>query len=156
MGRRCQILCCIEMVEGAHFLHNLLCYYNIAASALNSTSSNQIPHSPTSTSHSIPPPTPQSTCQTNTYQENMPHLRHRMRCRRGSGRGRATHPPSLCLSNSTPLDSSFPSTTAHYTDRYPNTHSGRGSAQMTNFRRDAEAQQPPDDSVLMMNPYHST
>lgn len=155
-GRRCQILCCIEMVEGAHFSHNLFCCFRTAASPLNSASDHHIPHSPTSTGHSIPHPAPPSTRRTNSNQVNMPRLWHRMRCRRGNIKGRATRPPSLSLSASTPLDSSSPLTAAHFTGRYPATHSGRGHAQTIGSRHAADTHQAPDASIPTMQPYHST
>ena len=37
IGRRCQLLCCIEIIEGVHFSHNSLCCYRISTSTLNST-----------------------------------------------------------------------------------------------------------------------
>lgn len=155
-GRKCQILYCIEMVEDAHFLHNLLCCFRTAATALNSDSERQIPHSPSPTSHFIPRPAPPSTRRTNSNQANMPHLRHRMQCRSGSNRGKATCPPSSSLSASTPSDSSSPSTAAHFTSRYPSTRSGRGHAQTVGSKSAVDAHYPPDASVPTMQPYHST
>lgn len=156
MRKRCQILHCIEMVEGTHFSHNLLCCYRIAASTLNFAFELRIPHSPTPTGHPIPHPTPPSTRQTNSNQTNMPRLRHRMRCRRGSSRGRVTRPPLLSLLNSIPSDSSTPSTTAHFTSQCPATRSGWGCAQTACSKHATNSHQPPNASVSMMQPYHST
>jgi len=36
IGRRCQLLRCIEIIEGVHFSHNSLCCYRISTSTLNS------------------------------------------------------------------------------------------------------------------------
>lgn len=150
MGRSCQIVCCIEIFEGAHFSHNLLFCFRPIASALNSTSKIWIPHSPAPTGHSIPCLAPPITHWTNSSQENMPNLRHRMWCRRGSSRNKETCHPSLSLPNSIPSDSSTPLIEDHFTYRYPATCSGRGNAQTTGSRRATDTYQPPNASVLMM------
>lgn len=147
------------MVEGAHSSHNLLCCFRTASSALNPAFEPQIPNSPAPTSHFIPRSVPPSPHQPISDQANMPRLCHKMRCRRGSSRGRAIRPPSLSLFDSTPSDSSSPSTTAHSEGRYPATRSGRGRvrhAQIAGSRRAEEAPRLPTASVLMLQPNHST
>ena len=136
--RRCQLLRCIKMNKGAHFSHNPLCCYRIATSALNSATDSRIPHSPASASHSIPSPAPPSTRHTDIHQAKMPRLRHKMRSRMGSSKGRAIRPPSLSPSDLAQGDSSSPSTTALGTGRYPKTRSGRGQAQRAGLQHNEE------------------
>lgn len=153
--RCCKILCCIEMVEGAHFLHSLLCTLRSNASALNPGSTLRIIGPPAPSSHSIPVISPCPRLP-NLNQINMHHLHHRMRCRRGGSRGHAIHPPSLSLSALTPSAASSPLTTSHLMGRYPATCSGRGRAQTTSSERTEDVPQPLVVSVPSMQPSHLT
>lgn len=158
-GRCFQILCCIEIVEGSYFSHNLLCCYRTAASALNLASEPWILDSPTPTGHSIPLFVPPSPHWPNFDQVNMPSLHHWMRYRRGYSRGRVIPPPLLSLSDSTTSDSSSPLITTHFKSRYPATRNGRGHAgcaQTAIHRHVEDAPQPPAAFGPTLQPSHST
>lgn len=120
MRRRCQLLCCIEIIDNAYFSQNLICCYIIVVPTLNFASGNRIPHSPAATSDPIPSLAPSSTQRIDIHQANLPLLEHRKRSHIVSSQGRAIFPPSVSPSESTQVDSSSPLTVAH--NRGPLSH----------------------------------
>lgn len=89
-GRRCNILGCLEILPGLHFTHSCFCS---PSACLNSHSAGLLWPS----SISVYNPCFQKSW---LHSEEMPRLRHRMRCRRSASRGRPPCPGSSIIPTS--------------------------------------------------------
>lgn len=126
MGRRCRLLCYVDLGNGHHFsqsfLYNL--HFEILAPRFSLDLNSPIPISIPSVVLAPPPdPTIHRSLQLSNWKIMCQH--HRMRCRHGGSWGGATHlsslPPSVSTSSST---YPFPSpSTSRFLCRYSKTSS---------------------------------
>lgn len=134
IGRRCRILYCTEFKKDNHYSQSLLCNLTLASepSASDITTVSDCFYSvPTPHSQSLSP------------YEVMP----RMRCRRGSSKGRMLHSSPSTVSNS-----SSPSSN-HFLARYLDTCSGRGRTRVVSSQ---PLQTCPSATALPSSSQHSS